>query len=144
MPHFITTRKRSLGQGNIFIGVCQEFCSQWWVSGPGGVVSQHALRQTPPPEQTPPGADPPRRTRHIPPGTRDTPQSRHPGPDTPRPDTPMDQTPPGPDTPPPQCRSCCKIRSTCGRYASYRNAILLGRVSGNSLFPECRLMIKFK
>ena len=27
-----------LGQGNIFIGVCQEFCSQgegWW-SGPGG------------------------------------------------------------------------------------------------------------
>ena len=23
-----TARKRSLGQGNIFIGVCQEFCSQ--------------------------------------------------------------------------------------------------------------------
>ena len=30
---FITARKRSLGQGNIFIGVCQEFCSQ----GGGGV-----------------------------------------------------------------------------------------------------------
>ena len=25
---FITARKRSLGQGNIFIGMCQEFCSQ--------------------------------------------------------------------------------------------------------------------
>ena len=35
----ITARKRSLGQGNIFIGVCQEFCSRggghvWF---PGGV-----------------------------------------------------------------------------------------------------------
>ena len=35
--HFITTRKRILGQGNIFIGVCQEFCSQE-ASGPGGGV----------------------------------------------------------------------------------------------------------
>ena len=26
--HFITARKRSLGQGNIFVGVCQEFCSR--------------------------------------------------------------------------------------------------------------------
>ena len=47
---FITTRKRSLGQGNIFTSVCQEFCSQGvpvpagmgalsrgGVSGPGGV-----------------------------------------------------------------------------------------------------------
>ena len=32
----ITDRKRSLGQGNIFIGVCQEFCSQ----GGGCVCSQ--------------------------------------------------------------------------------------------------------
>ena len=31
---FITARKRSLGQGNIFIGVCQEFCS------PGGCLVQ--------------------------------------------------------------------------------------------------------
>ena len=35
---FITARKRSLGQGNIFRSVCQEFCSQT------GVVSQHALQ----------------------------------------------------------------------------------------------------
>ena len=34
----VTARKRSLGQGNIFIGVCQEICS-WGVSAPGGVFS---------------------------------------------------------------------------------------------------------
>ena len=38
---FITARKRSFGQGNIFIGVCQEFCSQGGyllrgVPAPGG------------------------------------------------------------------------------------------------------------
>ena len=35
----VTARKRSLGQGNIFRSLCQEFC---W----GGVVSQHALLVT--------------------------------------------------------------------------------------------------
>ena len=35
----ITARKRSLGQGNIFIDVCQEFCSQGR-SVPGGVCSR--------------------------------------------------------------------------------------------------------
>ena len=35
---FITARKRSLGQGNIFSSVCQEFFLD------GGVVSQHALQ----------------------------------------------------------------------------------------------------
>ena len=34
----ITARKRSLGQGNIFRGMCQEFCPR------GVVVSQHALQ----------------------------------------------------------------------------------------------------
>ena len=33
---FLTARKRGLGQGNIFIGVCQEFCSR--EAGGGGVV----------------------------------------------------------------------------------------------------------
>ena len=33
-----TTRKRSLGQGNIFIGVCQEFCSQGGGPGLGGLL----------------------------------------------------------------------------------------------------------
>ena len=36
--YIITARKRSLGQGNIFSSVCQEFCSQ------GVVASQHALQ----------------------------------------------------------------------------------------------------
>ena len=35
----ITTRKRSLGQGNIFRSMCQDFCPQG-----EGVVSQHALQ----------------------------------------------------------------------------------------------------
>ena len=45
-----TARKRSLGQGNIFIGVCQEFCSR----GGGHLTSRH-----PSLEQTPHRADPP-------------------------------------------------------------------------------------
>ena len=44
-----TARKRSLGQDNIFIGVCQEFCSQ------AGSASLHA-GIPPPREQTPPGS----------------------------------------------------------------------------------------
>ena len=53
-----TARKRSLGQGNIFRSVCQEFCPQggWYPSMPcrypGGVVSQHALQV---PRPTPKG-----------------------------------------------------------------------------------------
>ena len=81
---FITARKRSLGQGNIFIGVCQEFCSQ-------GGVCLSACWDTPPWEQTPPSpaADtPPEQThpwsRHPPrsrhPQSRHTPRSRHPPP----------------------------------------------------------------
>ena len=44
--NFITAHKQSLGQGNIFIGVCQEFCSQGaclvlgGVQGPGGAWSR--------------------------------------------------------------------------------------------------------
>ena len=61
----ITARKRSLGQGNIFTRVCQEFCSQgglvpgggwsWgaWlggvgVPGPGGVCSRGVPGEEPP------------------------------------------------------------------------------------------------
>ena len=45
-----TARKRSLGQGNIFIGMCQEFCSQGG-SAPGGVSAPGegwCLVETPP------------------------------------------------------------------------------------------------
>ena len=99
----------------------------------GGVPDQvHPLEQTPPGPGTPP------RTRY-------TPRSRHPleqtsplGPGTPPgadtplgPGTPplLEQTPPsrhplGPGTPPaPRSRACWEIRSTCGRSASYWNAI---------------------
>ena len=34
MEDIFTARKRSLGQGNIFIGVCQEFCSRGGVRVP--------------------------------------------------------------------------------------------------------------
>ena len=65
-----TARKRSLGQGNIFIGVCQEFCSQG-----GEYLSRCPLR-----EQAPPFPGP-----GSPPGTRYTsPWSRHPPEQTPR------------------------------------------------------------
>ena len=144
--YIITARKRSLGQGNMFTGVCLST---------GGVHDQvHSPDQVHPPEQTPPqsrhplepgaphradtpqdqvhpprpgtppppGADTPRDQVHPPPGA-DTPQTRYAplGPGTP----PREQ-PPGPGTPP-QCRACWEIRSTCGRYASYWNAILFSK-----------------
>ena len=73
--------QRSLGQGNIFRSVCQEFCPRGRGGGGGGVSASmhagiHPLEQTPP-EQTPPGS------RH-PTGCRPpTPRSRPPSLDTP-------------------------------------------------------------
>ena len=142
-----TARKQSLGQGNIFIGVCQEFCSQ------GEFLPQCMLRYTPPPPRSrhPPGADPPEQTppradaplgadtpleAALPPEQTLLPGSRHssPGADTPLEQTPPseadtlqsrhppEQTPPKADTPPKR-RACWEIRSMRGRYASYWNAI---------------------
>ena len=93
---FVTARKRSLGQSNIFIGVCQEFCSQGGVSASvhAGIHpplgSRHPVEQTPPREQMPP------RSRHPleqtpptadTPGSRPPPEQAHPpsGADTPHP-----------------------------------------------------------
>ena len=93
----ITTRKRSLGKGNIFSSLCQEFCTQW------GSASVHAGIQPPRtrhppgadtlPDQTPPRPDPlgpgtPPQTRYPPnqapldlaPPRSGTPQTRHPPP----------------------------------------------------------------
>ena len=67
----------------------------------------HPWEQTPPQEQTHPP-----RSRHPPP-EQTPPRSKHP--------------PPGAHTPPPKADS--SIRSMNGRYASYWNAFLLGRVS---------------
>ena len=103
------------------------FTGGGWCAWSGGVVSHKALRQTPPGQA------------HTPPSGPDTPppsdQTHHP----PRPGThPLDQThtppdqtpPPGPGTPsppdqthlPPEADS--GIRSTSGRYTSYRNTFL--------------------
>ena len=74
----ITARKRSLGQGNIFSSVCQEFCSQR-----GRVPGQ---------------VHPPGQVHHPP-----TPPTRYTH----------------------RAGTCWEIRTTSGRYASYRNAFLL-------------------
>ena len=87
----ITARKRSLGQGNMFTGVC--------LSTGGGVPDQvHPRTRCPPGDQvhpTGPGTPPGQGT---PPGTN-TP----PGPGIPQGQHPPDQVhPPGPGTPPMQ------------------------------------------
>ena len=69
----VTARKGSLGHGNIFIGVCQEFCSQGgstWAGTPPRDQVHPQTRYTPPLDQVhPPGTV-------TPPGTRFTPQRR--------------------------------------------------------------------
>ena len=67
MKYLVTARKRSLGQGNIFSSVCQEFCPQ------GGSASVHA--GIPPPCQGDPPykADPPPLARRPPPASQTPP-----------------------------------------------------------------------
>ena len=80
----------------------------------GGGTSPSLQEQTTPPRADPPRADPPG-SRHLP-GVDHPPGSRHhPG------SKPPWSRPPWADTPRP---ACCEIRSTCGWYASYWNAIL--------------------
>ena len=126
-----TARKRSLGQGNIFSSVCQEFCTR-------GGLPQCILGYHPPPPQTRQNYQAPRWSRHPldqapPEQALPPPWSRHaPRPGTPPPEqTPPEQTPPragtpSEQTPPTLLRSACwEIRSTSGWYASYWNAMLL-------------------
>ena len=86
----ITARKRSLGQGNIFRSVCQEFCPR---GGVPGQVHPPGIRYTPPPwDQVHPPWDqvhPPEQVNPPRPGTP-------PGSGTP----PGPGAPPGPGTPP--------------------------------------------
>ena len=110
-----TARKRSLGQGNIFKSVCQEFCPQ-------GGLPQCMLGYHPPTEQAPPPGN-----RH--PSGPGTPSEQAP---PPGPGTPWEQAlPPGPGTPrdqaPPRAEHAGRYgqQATSGRYASYWNAILL-------------------
>ena len=100
MSGIITARKRSLGQGNIFIGVCQEFCSQGGVPGqvplwdqvhpPLGPGTPTPQDQVHPPEQTPLEQTPtdqvhPPDQVHLPPGPGTPPRTRY---------TPWDQVHP--------------------------------------------------
>ena len=95
---FVTARKRSLGQSNIFSSVCQEFCPGGWG------LPQCILGYHPP---LGPGRHPPR-TGHAPPWQADLPTPDQAG------------TPLGPGRTPRHY----EIRSMSGRYASYWNAIL--------------------
>ena len=101
-----TARKRSLGQGNIFSSVCQEFCSRGggtWAGTPPGQVH-------PPGRYTPQAGTPP--WAGTPPG-RYTPLGRY---------TPQAGTPPGRYTPragTPQSSACWEIQATSGQHASY-------------------------
>ena len=73
------------GQGYIFTGICHSVNRGAGGLFTGGVVSQHALRQT-------------------------LPQSRHP----PRAETPPDKTPPRQDTPPPRAEHAARYGQRTG------------------------------
>ena len=128
-----------LGQGYVFTGVCHSVQrggvpDQVHPPGPGTPRTRYTPQdQVHPPDQVPP---PPRpgtpHTRYTPPDQVHPPGTRYPPPD--QVPSPHQVHPPGtrysppdhlhpPDQvhPPPRTR---EIRSTCGRYASYWNAIL--------------------
>ena len=75
LVEIFTARKRSLGQGNIFISVCQEFCSQGGSTWAGTPPGRHTPPLGKPPRQTSPGQTPPWQTppRQTPPWA-DTPR----------------------------------------------------------------------
>ena len=97
---FITSRKRSLGQGNIFVPVCHSVhgggvvvcLSACWDTTPLALQTPPRSRHPTPWEQTPPTGTRPSPWDQTPPGA-DTPWDHNPPHDqTP---TPRDQTPPG-------------------------------------------------
>ena len=89
-----TARKRSLGQGNIFRSLCQEFCSQG--GGVPGQVPPDQVHPSPLGPGTPGTRDTPSQDQvHPPPRTRYIPL---PGPGTPRPGPGTPSL--GPGTPP--------------------------------------------
>ena len=102
----ITARKRSCREGDVFtarkrsLGKCN-ILHLFVILFAGGVCLSACWETLP--EEAPPGGDPP---KEAPPGG--DPQRKHP-----------------PEVPPPRHRACWEIQSTCWRYASYWNAILL-------------------
>ena len=121
---FITARKLSLGQGNIFAPVCHSVHSE---DGglPQCMLGYHPTpwEQTPSWEQTPPGTDTPTPQEQTSPWDQTTPPGA---------DTPPDHTP---GTRPPLRNACWEIRAIRGRYASYWNAILFSLFLGQK-FPH--------
>ena len=114
----ITAPKRSLGQGNIFSRVCQEFCSQGGVPGQVPPTSRYTPRGRYTPWQVHPlGWYTPQAGTPL--LDRYTTQQVHP----PQVHPPAGTTPPGRYTPWEQCM--LGDTSTSGRYASYWNAFLL-------------------
>ena len=93
--YIFTARKRSLGQGNIFASVCQEFFSQGRSAPLHAVIPPFPLaRQMPPGKETPPGkADPSSKERPLTrrPPARQTPKQG----DSPGKETPLARSPPG-------------------------------------------------
>ena len=138
---FITARKRSLGQGNIFTPVCHsvhmgggEYLGRDtpWDQVSPGTRYRYPREQVHPPRYT-------SRDQVHPPWTRYTPR---PG----TPPTPWDQVhPPGPSTPPrpgtPPSSACWEIRATSGRYASYWNAFLLYNIFDKRLANISSMMV---
>ena len=90
-----------LGQGYVFTRVCDSVrgvCSvACWDTQPSGTRGRHPREQTPPMSRPSQEQKPP----------------------------PRDQAPPR--SRPPQCSACWERRATSGRYASYWNAIEIGR-----------------
>ena len=112
--YFVTARKRSLGQGYIFTPVCH---SVHRGGLPQCMLGYHTpLGPCTPRDHAPPFAGP---CTH--PSQDHAPQLWCTPPGPPLPGTM--HTPTGPCTP--QRRACWEILSTCRRYASYWNAILL-------------------
>ena len=143
--NFTTAWKQSLGQGNIFSSVCQEFCSQGGVPGQAHPRAGTAsLGRYTPQAGTPPGRYTPGQIhpqagtslgrytpRQVPPLTgtppwADTPprQVHLPGQVHPPGQVLQAGTPPVGAPPPPRSSACWEIRATCRRYASYWNAFL--------------------
>ena len=54
LGEIFTARKRSMGQGNIFSSMCQEFCTQGGVPGQVHHPGRYPPRQVHPPAGTPP------------------------------------------------------------------------------------------
>ena len=138
MSSIFTACKRSLGQGNIFRSVCQEFCSWgvclsecWDTTSPQDQAGTPVGPGRHPPGQGTPGADTsPKADTPLGPGT---PRDQTP----PRPVTPQEQTPPG--TPPRDQAPLPPAQSMVRESVNERAVcILLECILAHTLFADSR------